>query len=222
MAKAKFIPFRDFVEYAPEDMRARAHEFRTDLARRRSIRTFSPRAVDRTIIEDCIAAAHSAPSGANMQPWHFVVVSDPRIKAEIRRGAEQEEREFYGGRAGEQWIKTLEPIGTGPNKPFLEAAPYLIVVFQKNYAISSNHQRLNHLYVPESVGIAIGVLVAGLHRAGLATLIHTPRPMAFLRKILKRPPNERPAMIVVAGYPAADAQVPRLKKKALKDVLSFA
>jgi nitroreductase len=221
VAKAKFVPYREFVEFEPEIMRMRAAEFRGDMARRRSIRTYSSRAVDRDVIEDCIAAAHSGPSGANMQPWHFVVVSDPRVKAEIRSGAEQEEREFYNGRAGDEWIKTLEPIGTGPGKPFLESAPYLIVVFQKNYAISANHQRLNHFYVPESVGIAVGILIAGLQRAGLSTLIHTPRPMAFLRRILKRPANERAAMIVVAGYPAADAQVPKLKKKPLKNILSF-
>jgi iodotyrosine deiodinase len=222
VAKAKFSKYLDFIELPPSEMRRRAREFRDAMSRRRSIRQFSDRPVDRAIIEDCVAAAHSGPSGANMQPWHFAVVSDPRIKADIRGGAEQEEAEFYGGRAGPQWLRALEPLGTGPAKPFLEQAPFLIVVFQKNYTISGNRQRLNHYYVPESVGIAVGLLVAGLHQAGLATLIHTPRPMAFLRRILKRPPNERATMIVVAGYPADGAEVPVLKKKRLQDVISFA
>jgi nitroreductase len=222
VAKAKFIPYLDFRELAPAEMRQRASAFRETMARRRSIRTFASRPVDRAIIEDCIAAAHAGPSGANMQPWHFVVVTDPKLKAEIRHGAEQEEREFYGGRGSAQWLKALEPIGTGPEKPFLEQAPYLIAVFQKNYAISSNHQRVSHYYVPESVGIAVGILISGLQQAGLATLIHTPRPIGFLRRILRRPPNERAAMIVVTGYPAPDAQVPALKKKRLQQVLTFA
>ena len=203
-------------------MRARAREFKETMGRRRSIRQFSTREVDRAVIEDCVAAAHSGPSSANMQPWHFVIVSDPRIKSEIRQGAEQEEREFYGGRAGDEWLRVLEPIGTGPEKPFLEHVPHLIVVFQKNYAISKTHHRLNHYYVPESVGIAVGILLTGLQQAGLATLIHTPRPMSFLRRILKRPPNERVSLIVVAGYPAEGAHVPVLKKKKIEDVISFA
>lgn len=202
-------------------MRERARAFRDLMARRRSVRQFSAHPVDRAIIEDCIRAAHSGPSGANMQPWHFVVVSDPAVKSEIRRGAEEEEREFYAGRAGEHWLKALEPIGTTPLKPFLETAPYLIVVFQKNYAISANHQRLKHYYVPESVGIATGILVSGLQHAGLATLIHTPRPMGFLRRILHRPANERASMIVVTGYPAPDAVVPVLKKKPYDDVVTY-
>ncbi|MSO97451.1 MAG: nitroreductase family protein [Rhodospirillaceae bacterium] len=221
MTKAKFVPYRDFLELPEADMRSRAEAFRVTMARRRSIRQFSTRAVDRSVIEECVRAAHSSPSGANMQPWHFVVVSDPSVKAEIRRGAEDEEREFYSGRAGEHWIKALEPIGTVPLKPFLDTAPYLIVVFQKNYAISSNHQRLNHYYVPESVGIAVGILISGLQHAGLSTLIHTPRPMGFLRRILKRPANERTCMIVVTGYPAPDATVPVLKKKAFEDTITF-
>jgi nitroreductase len=221
MTKAKVVPYRDFVELSDVEMRERALNFRATMARRRSVRQFATRPVDRAIIEDCIRAAHSGPSGANMQPWHFVIVSDPAVKAEIRQGAEQEEREFYGGRAGEAWLKALEPIGTTALKPFLEAAPYLIVVFQKNYAISANHQRLNHYYVPESVGIAVGILVSGLQQAGLATLIHTPRPMGFLRRILNRPANERASMIVVTGYPAVDAVVPVLKKKPFDDVVTF-
>jgi iodotyrosine deiodinase len=221
MAKAKFVPYRNFVELSPADMRAHAQLFKETMARRRSIRQFSRRAVDRAVIEDCIRAAHSGPSGANMQPWHFAVVSDPAVKAEIREGAEEEERQFYSGRAGETWIKALEPIGTVPLKPFLDDAPYLIVVFQKNYAIAANHQRQAHYYVPESVGVAVGILISGLQHAGLSTLIHTPRPMGFLRRILERPSNERACMIIVTGYPAPDATVPDLKKKPFEDVVSF-
>ncbi len=221
MTKAKFVPYSDFVELTEADMRAQAAAFRAAMARRRSVRQFARRAVDRAIIADCILAAHSGPSGANMQPWHFVVVSDPAIKSQIREGAEAEEREFYSGRAGEQWAKALEPIGTVPLKPFLDDAPYLIVVFQKNYAMSVNHHRQNHYYVPESVGVAVGILISGLQHAGLSSLIHTPRPMGFLRRILKRPANERACMIVVTGYPAPTATVPVLKKKTFEEAVSF-
>jgi nitroreductase len=221
MTRAKFVPYRDFVERPEAEMRVRAAEYLAVMSRRRSVRQFARRPLDRAVIEDCIRAAHAGPSGANMQPWHFAVVSDPAVKAQIREGAEAEEREFYGGRAGAQWLKALEPIGTVPIKPFLEDAPYLIVVFQKNYAISAAHHRQNHYYVPESVGIAVGILIAGLQQAGVATLIHTPRPMGFLRRILKRPANERACMIVVAGYPAPDAAVPVLKKKPFDEAVSF-
>jgi len=221
MAKAKLVPYRDSIELTAAEMRARAEGFQSVMAQRRSIRQFSRRAVDRSVIEQCIRAAHSGPSGANMQPWHFVVVADSAVKAEIRAGAEEEERQFYAGRAGEEWLKALEPIGTAPIKPYLDDAPYLIVVFQKNYAMSVNHQRQSHYYVTESVGIAVGILISGLQHAGLSTLIHTPRPMGFLRRILNRPANERACMIVVAGHPAIDAVVPVLKKKPLDDVLSF-
>jgi nitroreductase len=221
MAKAKFVPYRDFSELSATEMLDRAQAFSALMARRRSIRQFARRAVDRSVIEHCIRAAHSGPSGANMQPWHFAVVSDARVKAEIRAGAEEEERQFYAGRAGAEWLKAIEPIGTVPIKPYLEDAPYLIVVFQKNYAMSINQQRQSHYYVTESVGIAVGILISGLHHAGLATLIHTPRPMGFLRRILKRPANERACMIIVAGHPALDATVPELKKKPFDDVVSF-
>jgi iodotyrosine deiodinase len=221
MTKAKFIPYRDYTEHSPAEMRARAQAFRDTMAVRRSVRQFDTRQVDRSVIEDCLRAAHAGPSGANMQPWHFAVVSDSAVKAEIRKGAEEEEREFYSGRAGDDWLRVLEPIGTVPLKPFLDDAPYLIVVFQKNYAIAANHHRQNHYYVPESVGIATGILISALQHAGLATLIHTPRPMGFLRRVLKRPANERACMIVVTGYPAPDATVPLLKKKSFDDVVSF-
>lgn len=221
MPKAKLVPYSDFAELSPSEMAASAEAFASQMQKRRSVRQFARRPVERGIITACIAAAHSAPSGANMQPWHFAVVSDPETKAKIREGAEHEERQFYDGRAGGEWLQALEPIGTGPTKPFLQDAPYLIVVFQKNYAITSDQQRQNHYYVTESVGIATGILIAALHRAGLATLIHTPRPMGFLRRILQRPANERACMIVVTGYPALDAMVPILKKKQLDEVVSY-
>ncbi|MBL8628325.1 MAG: nitroreductase family protein [Rhodospirillaceae bacterium] len=202
-------------------MRVQAESFKASMIRRRSVRQYDSKPVDRAIIDACLQAAHSAPSGANMQPWHFVVVTDPAVKSEIRVHAEKEEREFYNGRAGQEWTKAVEPMGTGPSKPFLDSAPYLIVVFQKNYAVTSSHQRVNHYYVSESVGIAVGILVAGLQHAGVATLIHTPRPMGFLRKILKRPVNERACMIVMAGYPAANATVPVLKKKLFSQVVTY-
>lgn len=221
MAKAKFVPYRDFIEYDPTEMKDRAAQYRATMSRRRSVRHFSTRTVERAVIENCLHAAHAGPSGANMQPWHFVVVSDPAIKNEIRMGAEKEEREFYSGRAGSQWTEALEPIGTGPVKQYLDDAPYLIVVFQKNYAIGPNNQRHAHYYVVESVGIAAGILIAGLQSAGLATLIHTPRPMGFLRRILRRPANERACMIIVTGYPDQGATVPLLKKKSFNQSVTF-
>jgi nitroreductase len=221
MPKARFVPYRDFIEQPEPAMRKNAAAYKATMARRRSIRHFDTRPVDRAIIEDCLSAAHSGPSGANMQPWHFAVVSDAEVKSQIRAAAEKEEREFYAGQAGQHWAKAVEPLGTGPIKPFLEDAPYLIVVFQKNYAFSSNNQRVNHYNVPESIGIAVGILIAGLQHAGLATLVHMPRPMGFLRRILKRPANERAAMIVVVGYPGPGATVPAIKKKPFAQVTSF-
>lgn len=221
MARTRFVPYRDVIALPEADMLRTTAEFRAVMTRRRSVRQFSTQAVDRAAIEDCIAAAHAAPSGANMQPWHFAVVSNPALKAEIRRGAEKEERDFDDGARGAAAARTFSPFGVGRLKPFLEQAPYLIVVFQKNYAIAADHPRQAHYYIPESVGIAVGVLISGLHHAGLATLIHTPRPMGFLRRILKRPPNERASMIVVVGRPADGATVPVLKKKPLGEVVTF-
>jgi nitroreductase len=211
----------DFREYPPEEMARRARGFRDEMARRRTVRHFSERPVDRGIIEDCLRAAGSAPSGANLQPWHFVVVSDPATKHAIREAAEAEERAFYGGRAPDDWLEALAPLGTDADKPFLDAAPYLIVVFGRAFGESPDGRRIKHYYVNESVGIATGVLIAALHHAGLATLTHTPSPMGFLRTVLRRPENERAFLILVAGYPAEGATVPDIGRKGLDEIATF-
>lgn len=210
-----------FTEYPVEEMRRRAREFADEAHRRRTVRHFSDRPVPQDIIRDCLRAAGSAPSGANRQPWHFVVVSDPALKSEIRRAAEQEERAFYSGRAPEEWLKALEPLGTDANKPFLETAPYLIAIFAEMYGMGQSAGRTKNYYVQESVGIATGLLIASLHHAGLATLTHTPSPMNFLNKILARPVNERPYLLLVVGYPAPDATVPDITRKPLEAIATF-
>jgi nitroreductase len=207
----------------PEEMAARAAAFRDEMARRRSVRDFAARPVPREVIAACIETAGTAPSGANMQPWHFVVVGDPEIKHEIRVAAEREEAAFYAGRAGEQWLQDLAPLGTDASKPFLETAPYLIVVFAQTRGPTAEDgtggQR--HYYVNESVGIATGMLIAALHHAGLAVLPYTPSPMRFLRDILDRPDHERPFLVLVVGYPAADATVPAIERKPLDEIATF-
>lgn len=221
MVEQKFIPLPDYREYPEEEMERRAAEFRADLSRRRSVRQFSDRPVARGIIEDCVAAAGSAPSGANMQPWHFVVVSDPEVKHRIRAGAEAEEREFYRERAPQEWLDALAPLGTDEHKPFLEQAPYLIVVFVQSYGVAADGSKIKHYYAQESVGLATGFLIAALHRAGLASLTHTPSPMGFLNDILGRPQAERPFLILVTGYPAEEAVVPDVHRKSLSEIASF-
>lgn len=211
----------DFVEYPVEEMARRAAEFYAELRRRRSVRHFSDRPVPRAIIEDCLRAANSAPSGANKQPWHFAVVSDPATKQRIRQAAEAEERAFYERRAPQEWLDDLAPLGTGPDKPFLETAPYLIAIFAQRYGLRPDGSKEQHYYVQESVGIATGMLIAALHHAGLATLTHTPSPMNFLSEILGRPSNERPYLLLVTGYPAPDVTVPVLSKKSLEEVTTF-
>jgi nitroreductase len=216
--------FRTWTEYRalPEaDMIDRARSFADDLHRRRSIRAFSKRAVPESVIRDCVRAAASAPSGANRQPWHFVVVSDPVLKKQIREGAEVEERAFYQSRATEAWLEDLEPLGTDEHKPFLEDAPFLIVIFAERFQEGADGRRHKNYYVPESVGIATGMLLSALHLAGLATLTHTPSPMKFLREILGRPANERPYLIVVAGYPDDGVQVPDIQRKPIDSVISW-
>ena len=190
-------------------MQRRAEAFYAELSRRRTVREFSDRPVPRALIETCLLAAGTAPNGANLQPWHFVAVADPAIKRQIREAAEAEEREFYSGRAPQEWIDALAPLGTDPNKPFLETAPWLIVIFGQSYGLLPDGRKVKHYYVQESVGIATGMLITALHHAGLATLTHTPNPMGFLNDLLGRPVNERPFLILVAGYPADDARVPR-------------
>lgn len=221
MVEQKFIPLPDYREYPEEEMERRAAEFRADLSRRRSVRQFSDRPVARGIIEDCVAAAGSAPSGANMQPWHFVVVSDPEVKRRIRAGAEAEEREFYRERAPQEWLDALAPLGTDAHKPFLEQAPYLIVVFVQSYGVAADGSKIKHYYAQESVGLATGFLIAALHYAGLASLTHTPSPMGFLNDILGRSQAERPFLILVTGYPAEEAVVPDVHRKSLSEIASF-
>ena len=222
MTHAEFIPL-DFHELPPDEMRKRAADFYAEMRRRRTVRDFSSRPVPAGVIEDCLRTAGAAPSGANLQPWHFVVVSDPAVKLRIRTAAEAEEREFYSGRAPQEWLDALAPLGTDPQKPFLETAPILIAIFAQSYGLLPDGRKVKHYYVQESVGIATGLLIAALHHAGLAILTHTPSPMAFLNEILDRPTHERPFLLLVVGYPAEDAQVPlhATKKKTLAEIASF-
>jgi iodotyrosine deiodinase len=203
-----------------ETMRERAKGFRAELSRRRTVRQFSSRPVPEEVIDDCLAAAASAPSGANQQPWHFVVVSDPETKRRIRTAAEAEERAFYRDRAPDEWLEALQPLGTDEHKPFIEDAPCLIVIFAKVYGVAPDGAKTKHYYVQESVGIATGFLISALHQVGLTSLTHTPSPMRFLNEILRRPPNERPYLILVVGHPAADARVPNITRKPLGDVVT--
>ena len=202
-------------------MLARAEAFRAELNRRRTVRDFDSRPVPRAIIEQCLLAAGTAPSGAHRQPWRFVVVSDPDIKRRIREAAEAEEREFYAGRAPEEWLEALAPLGTDANKPFLETAPYLIAIFAERFGLGEEGGHIQNYYVTESVGIATGMLIAALHHAGLATLTHTPSPMGFLNEVLGRPKNERPFLLLVVGYPSDDARVPDLHRKSLDEIAEF-
>ncbi len=202
-------------------MAERAANFRREAARRRTVRDFSDRAVPRSIIEECVRAAGTAPSGANHQPWRFVVVSDPAVKARIRIAAEAEERAFYRGGAPPEWLDALAALGTDEHKPFLEAAPYLIAVFAERYEVRPDGTKIKNYYVQESVGIATGILITALHHAGLATLTHTPSPMAFLNEILQRPENERPYLLLVTGYAAESACVPDIGRKPLESIATF-
>lgn len=221
MTAPAMIPLSDYHEYPVSEMRRRAANFFAEISRRHTVRDFAPRPVPRAIIEDCLRAAGRAPSGANQQPWHFVVVSDEAVKRRLRAAAEAEERAFYERRATEEWLEALAPLGTGPEKPFLETAPYLIAIFAESYGVAPDGSRIKHYYVQESVGIATGVLITALHHAGLATLTHTPSPMGFLNEILGRPTNERPFLLLVTGYPADDAQIPVIAKKTLAEFATF-
>jgi nitroreductase len=221
MTDRGFVPLADWREYPPEEMRARLNEFYQDVSRRRTVRDFSDRLVPRELIETALRAAGTAPSGANLQPWHFVVVGSKSAKARIRVAAEAEEKEFYEHRATAEWLEVLKPLGTDTNKPFLETAPWLIAVFLKKFEVLPDGRKVKHYYPTESTGLATGILITALHRAGLACLTHTPSPMAFLNDILERPKNERPFLLLVTGYPAADARVPDISRKALAEFTSF-
>jgi iodotyrosine deiodinase len=221
MPRAIFQSLSSYIEYPIEEMKQRAIEFREHMQRRRTVRHFSDRPIPREIIEECLLTAGSAPNGANLQPWHFVVVSDPTVKREIRVAAEQEEAEFYHRRAPQEWLDALSEIGTDEFKPFLETAPYLIVIFGRNHSQLSDGRRIKSYYVNESVGISTGFLIAAIHHAGLVSLTHTPSPMGFLNDILHIPPDEKPFLILVVGYPAENAQVPELKKKSLEEIATF-
>lgn len=216
-------PLTDFIEYPQAEMLQRSEQFYADIKRRHSIRQFSDRTVDKAIIENCLKAAGTAPNGANHQPWHFAAIHSAEIKKQVREQAEAHERGFYEGRAGEEWLGALKPLGTDANKPYLEHAPWLIAIFsQKNKESEKGHKQ-NNYYVHESVGIATGFLINALHHSGLVTLTHTPKPMSFLSKICKRPDNERPYMLLIVGYPAIDATVPHhaSNKKPLHEIASF-
>jgi nitroreductase len=215
------ILLEDYREYPVEEMRERVEAFYADINRRRTVREFSDRPVPRDIIETAIKAAGSAPSGANLQPWHFVVVSGAETKKKIREAAEAEEREFYEHRASPEWLAALEPLGTDSDKPFLETAPYLVAVFLQKYGHLEDGRKVKHYYPVESTGLATGILITALHQAGLATLTHTPSPMKFLNEILGRPTSERPFLLLVVGYPAEDARVPDIKRKALTEFTTF-
>lgn len=220
MPEPTFEPLA-FREYPPEEMLRRATDLAADLARRRTVRAFSPRPVPRELIETCLRAAATAPSGANQQPWHFVAISDSDLKRRVREAAEAEEREFYSRRAPRDWLDALAPLGTDASKPFLETAPYLIAIFAQPHGLSPTGEVVKHYYVSESVGIATGLLIAALHRTGLATLTHTPSPMGFLNELCARPAYERAFLLLVTGYPAADATVPHITKKPFAEIATF-
>lgn len=221
--EAKFIPHSQFIEYPEEEMRERANAFYEEINRRRTIREFSDRPVPRDIIETCLLAAGTAPSGANLQPWQFVVVSDPAVKKQIQDAAEIEEREFYNGKAPQEWLDALAPLGTDEHKNFLTIAPYMIAIFAKSYDLLPDGRKVKNYYVSESVGLASGMLITALHNCGLASLTHTPSPMGFLNEILDRPKNERAMILLVVGYPADDCEVPShaKQKKALEEIATF-
>ncbi|MDA4843754.1 nitroreductase family protein [Hoeflea poritis] len=218
------VDLPDRANLTDEQMLAAAEAFHDKMKRRHTVRDYSTRPVSREVIENCIRTAGTAPSGANHQPWHFVAISNPEFKKKIREAAEEEERRFYDGGAGDEWLKALEPIGTNDVKPHLEDAPWLIVVFAQKWGYFEDGERFKNYYVPESTGIATGFLLAALHHAGLVTLTHTPNPMKFLTGMLGRPEHEKPIMIVAVGHPSEDAKVPKVAKmkKPLDEILTLA
>lgn len=220
MTTAKLQPLH-FTEYPPDEMLQRTTAFRQHMQSRRTVRHFSDRPVPRKIIEECILTAGTAPNGANLQPWQFVVVADSKVKHEIRVEAEKEEAEFYHRRAPQEWLDALAPLGTDEHKPFLETAPYLIAIFGKNHSELPDGRRVKNYYVNESVGIATGFLIAAIHNAGLVSLTHTPSPMGFLNGILNVASDAKPFLLLVVGYPAEDAEVPVITKKPLEEIAMF-
>ncbi len=221
VSKPTFVQLPPGPLLSDDEIGTRAADFYSEMARRRTVRDFSDRPVPRAVIENCLRTAGSAPNGANLQPWHFVAVSDPALKHEIRVAAEAEEREFYEHRAPNEWLKALAALGTDAHKPFLETAPWLIAIFSQPYRILPDGRRLKHYYATESVGIATGFLVAAIHRARLASLTHTPSPMGFLNKLLQRPAHEKPFLLLVVGHPAENAVVPDIPRKPLTEISSF-
>jgi len=221
MGSADFVPLPEYREYSPEEMALRASELLSEMQRRRSVRQFSDRPVPLEVIISCVMTAGSAPSGANLQPWHFVVITDPEVKHQIRVAAEREEYEFYHHRAPKAWLEALAPLGTDEHKPYLETAPFLIAIFSQSYGVGSEGRRVKHYYAKESVGIATGFLIAALHHVGLVCLTHTPSPMGFLNEVLNRPAQEKPFLLLVVGYPAEDAVVPNIGRKSLQEIASF-
>ena len=216
-----FVPLPGYIELPREEMLRTAASFRDVMQRRRTVREFDNRPVPDEVIENCLRAAVTAPSGANMQPWHFTVVRDKAVRKRIREEAEIEERHFYSHRASEEWLEALAPLGTDSNKPFLEVAPCLIAIFVQRHGELESGRKVKHYYPGESVGLATGILLSALQHAGLATLTHTPSPMKFLNKLLNRPVNERPFLLLVVGYPADDATVPDIQRKPFSSVVDF-
>lgn len=221
IATPKFSPLSTYQEYSCEEMLQRSAAFKSQMLRRRTVRQFSDRPVPRQVIEDCLVTAGSAPSGANLQPWHFVVVTDLAVKASIREAAEKEEQAFYQGRAPQEWLDALAPLGTDEHKPYLERAPCLIAIFARSFEVLPDGRKVKNYYVTESVGIATGILITAVHNAGLVSLTHTPSPMGFLNHILHRPPHERAFLLLVVGYPDKDARVPEIEKKPLDEIATF-
>jgi nitroreductase len=221
VSKPNFIALPPRESYTDDEVLRRAQEFHTQISRRRTVRHFSDRAVAREVIEICLRTAGTAPSGANLQPWYFVAVSDPALKREIRLAAEAEEREFYEHRAPNEWLAALAALGTDASKPFLEAAPWLIAIFAQPYRLLPDGRTLKHYYATESVGIATGLLIAAIHQAGLVSLTHTPSPMGFLNKLLGRPTHEKPFLLLVVGHPAREAMVPDIQRKPLGEISTF-
>ncbi len=217
----QFIPLSTYQRLPPEQMLANATAFYEEMRRRKTVREFSAEPVAREVIEQCLLTAGTAPSGANHQPWHFAVVGDPAIKQRIRIEAEIEEKEFYERRAPQEWKDALAPLGTDSDKPFLETAPWLIAIFGQKHTLMDDGTSVKNYYVPESVSIATGFLIAALHHAGLATLTHTPSPMGFLNQLLNRPDNEKPYILLVVGHPASDCKVPNIRKKPLQEIATF-